>query len=308
MREQENREASPKKNICFIVNPFSGVGRNKDLENKLPRLLDHDQFDYSIMYTDYAGHATALAADAVQANYDIIVAVGGDGSVNEVAKSLIGTNKLLGILPAGSGNGFAMHLGLGRNIDRAITYLNEGASMTVDTCLVNDRHYVNLAGVGFDGLVAYQMKNSTFRGLWGYVWLAIRETWNFKFPKYKITMDGKVIERDCLVVEVANAPMFGYNFLIAPQAKLNDGVLDIVVLKKVPKWRYLLSAWRFFNGTFHQSSLTETFVAKEVSIEVKKEAYVHVDGEGFRSSDDLNFSINALSLQVITPKGSKKVS
>ncbi|MEM8909277.1 MAG: acylglycerol kinase family protein, partial [Bacteroidota bacterium] len=109
-----------KKRICFIVNPFSGIHRNKQLEPKIHQLLDKDRYEYAIKYTNAPGHATELATIAIQEGFDIIVAVGGDGSINEVAQSLIGTDKILGILPAGSGNGLAMHLGLGRNLERAI--------------------------------------------------------------------------------------------------------------------------------------------------------------------------------------------
>ena len=305
MGNQATPNSHPKKRICFIVNPFSGIARDKKIEAKIPKILDLQKYDYTIEYTQHAGHATDLAAAAVTDDYDIIVAVGGDGSVNEVSKALIGTDKILGILPAGSGNGFAMYLGLGRNIDRAINYLNEDSTLLVDTCQVNDRHYVNLAGVGFDALVAYKMKQTKVRGLWGYVWFGFKEAWNFQFPKLKITIDGKMIEKECLVVEVANAPMFGYNFLIAPQAKLNDGILDIVVLKKVPKWRYFLSGWRFFNGSFHKSSLTETYTGKNVVVEVENEQAVHVDGEGYMANRNLNFSIKPLSLRVITPNSTK---
>ena len=227
--------------------------------------------------------------------------MGGDGSINEVAQALIGTDKVLGILPAGSGNGFAMHLGLGRKIDKAVQILNEGKVMTIDTCLLNDRPYINLAGVGFDALIANKIKGSKLRGLWGYFKLSLQEALRFKFPRYSITIDDQLIERDCIVVEVANAPMFGYNFLIAPQAKLNDGLLDVVIIKKAAKWRYLFSFWRFFSGTIQKSSLVETYVAEKVKIKINDDTPVHVDGEGYMVDRDLKFSLNKLSLRVLTP-------
>ncbi len=291
-----------KTKICFIVNPFSGVSRKKVLKPKIQQFLDLEKYDYQIKYTNAPGHATELAKQAVQENFDIVVAVGGDGSVNEVAQGLIGTDKVLGILPAGSGNGFAMHLGLGRKLDKAIKILNEGQVISIDTCELNGRPYVNLAGVGFDAIVAYKMKKSKLRGLMGYVKFSLKEALGFQFRKYNITIDDQVIEREFMVLEVANAPMFGYNFLIAPQAKFNDGVLDIVLIKKAPKWRYLFSFWRFFTGTIHKSSLVETYTAKKVTIEVKEETAVHVDGEGYLLKQDLQFSLNPLSLQVLTPK------
>ena len=290
-----------KQRICFIVNPFSGVNRNKKLEPIIQQRLDQEKYDYQIKYTQAPGHATQLAKEAIEEGDDIIVAVGGDGSINEVAQALIGTDKILGILPAGSGNGFAMHLGLGRKIDKAVQILNEGKVMTIDTCLLNDRPYINLAGVGFDALIANKIKGSKLRGLWGYFKLSLQEALRFKFPRYSITIDDQLIERDCIVVEVANAPMFGYNFLIAPQAKLNDGLLDVVIIKKAAKWRYLLSFWRFFSGTIQKSSLVETYVAEKVKIKINDQTPVHVDGEGYMVNRDLKFSLNKLSLRVLTP-------
>lgn len=291
-----------KKRICFIVNPFSGVNKKKLLLPKIQQLLDVQKYDYAIKYTEAVAHAIELSKQAVQEGFDIVVAVGGDGSINEVAQGLIGTKTILGILPAGSGNGFAMHLGLGRKLDKAIQILNEAHVLTIDTCMLNERPYVNLAGVGFDALVAYKMKKSALRGLWGYVKFSLKEALNFQFPKYKITLDDQTIERDCIVTEVANAPMFGYNFLIAPQAKLNDGLLDITIIKKAPKWRYFFSFWRFFNGSIHKSSLVESYTAKKVSIEIQEETAVHVDGEGYLINQNLHFSLNPLSLKVIVPK------
>jgi lipid kinase, YegS/Rv2252/BmrU family len=291
----------PKRKICFIVNPFSGIGRKKQLEPKLQKFLDHKQFDYSIKYTEAPGHATQIAEEAIQQGFDIIAAVGGDGSINEVAQALVGTDKVLAILPAGSGNGFAMHLGLGRNIERAIKILNSGEIITIDSCTLNDRPYFNLAGVGFDAHIAYKIKGSKLRGLWGYLKLTLQEAFGFKFPHYRIEIDDQIVERDCIVVEVANAPMFGYHFLIAPLAKFDDGLLEVVIIKKAPKWRYLFSLWRFFNGTVHKSSLVETYTAKQVKIESNENTAVHVDGEGFLSKGDLLFKLNRLSLRVLTP-------
>jgi len=206
------------------------LSRKKNVPVLIDNYLDKTQFDYTIAFTEYAGHATELAAAAVKQQYDIVVAVGGDGSINEVADALIGTSVQLGILPGGSGNGFAMHLGWGRSVVKA--------------------------------------KESTLRGLYAYTKFAILEAWSYPIETYTLIIDGEVVSKEAaLVIEVANAQMFGYNFVIAPQAKLNDGILDVLVVKKVPKWRYLFSLWRFFNRTFHQSSLVQTFSGKHIQIQ-----------------------------------------
>jgi len=213
------------KKIRFIINPFSGLSRKKNVPAIIEKHLDKKQFDFDIAFTQAAGHAINLAKEAVEQNYNIVVAVGGDGSVNEVASALIGTKVKLGILPGGSGNGFAMHLGLGRNIKKAIQILNNSKSITIDTCQLNGRPFVNLGGTGFDALVAYKAKQSTLRGLYAYTKFALLEAWSYPIQEYTIIVDNQEVTQECLVIEVANAQMFGYNFVIAPQAKLDDGIL-----------------------------------------------------------------------------------
>lgn len=290
-----------RKPILFIVNPFSGVGKQRIIEQRVDALLDKTIYAPEIRYTEYAGHATQLAAEAVENDTDIVVAVGGDGSVNEVMKSLVNTEVVLGIIPTGSGNGFAMHLGIGRQIDRAIQILNSGKTIIVDSCMINQHPFINLAGVGFDAHIAYHIKKSTFRGLKGYIWQTLLHAYKYEFPKIDITIDGQQMTKHCLVAEVANAPMFGYHFKIAPQAKFNDGILDVVIVKKVPKWRYLLSSWRFLTGSFHKSSLAEVYTGKSIQITCKDELAVHFDGEGFLTNKNLDFSIIPDSLRVMVP-------
>ncbi|MFK8103662.1 MAG: diacylglycerol kinase family protein [Saprospiraceae bacterium] len=300
--------STSKRKIRFIINPFAGVGQKARFAESIPQLLDLQQFDYDVCYTEYPQHATQLAKQAVLEGCDIVAAVGGDGSINEVAKGLIGTTTILAIIPAGSGNGLAMHLGIGRKAERAIQLLNESVVMKIDTGIVNGKPFINLAGTGFDAWIAYKTKLNKVRGLWAYVKHSMLETFSYQMQDYEITIDGRTINRACLVVEVANAPMFGYNFVVAPLAKLNDGLLEVVLIKKAPKWRYVFSFWRFFNKSVHQSSLTERYTAKKVSIKkIKKDLSLHLDGEGFLVSHSLEFSINELSLHILIPPAYSEV-
>ncbi len=296
-----------KRKIRFIINPFAGVGQKVSFAKSIAQLLDLQLFDYDVCYTEYPQHATQLAQQAVLDGYDIVAAVGGDGSINEVAKGLIGTDVVLAIIPAGSGNGLAMHLGIGRNAERAIQLLKECVVMKIDTGIVNGKPFINLAGTGFDAWIAYKTKLNKVRGLWAYVKHSMLETFSYQIQDYEITIDDRTINRACLVVEVANAPMFGYNFVVAPLAKLNDGLLEVILIKKAPKWRYLFSFWRFFNKSVHQSSLTERYTAKKVSIKKSNAALsLHLDGEGFLVSNNLEFSINELSLHILIPPAYSK--
>lgn len=290
------------KKVRFIVNPFSGTNRKRNLAKLLQEHLDTSIYQYEICYTEFAGHAIELAKEAVEKGFDMVVACGGDGSVNEIAGPLIGTDTVLGVLPCGSGNGFAMHLGMGRNVKKAIHYLNTGKPASIDSCQMNGRSFVNLSGIGFDGVVAKRLHGSKLRGFIAYFKYVVEEVLKYKMLPLEITVDGRHMERACLLAEVANAPIYGYGFSIVPTAKFDDGMLEVLLVKAVPKWRYLFELWRFFNDSFHKSSLTECFSGKEIVVRPLMQTAVHVDGEGFELKDEARYSILPGSLQVMRPK------
>jgi diacylglycerol kinase (ATP) len=291
-----------KKRVRFIINPHSGVRKRINLENLIAQELDKTQFDYHITYTEYAGHATELAAEAVTEGYDMVVAVGGDGSVNEVAKSLIGTDTVLGILPAGSGNGFAMYLGWGRDITTVLRRFNTAKIETIDTGLMNDRPFVNLAGVGFEASVVFNTRNAQKRGMQGYIKGFFNQLFSYKFKTYKIKVDNQSYETDALTITVANAPMYGYNFIVAPLAKYNDGKLEVVVFKKARKLRYLVTTFRMLNRTVNKSPLVKRFSGEKIEISLKEPDFAQVDGEGYPiENEKLVFTVKPLSLKVLVP-------
>lgn len=290
------------KKVRFIANPFSGANRKRNLARMLNDHLDTHLFEYELCYTAYAGHALMLAEEAVKKGFYMVVACGGDGSVNEIASQLVGTSTLLGVLPCGSGNGFATHIGVGRNIARAIQHLNEGRPITIDTCMMNEKPFVNLSGIGFDAVVARRLHGSRIRGFWGYLRYTLEEVLRYRNQKLEISIDGEVFHRTCLLAEVANAPVYGYGFSIVPPARFNDGKLEILIVNDAPKWRYLLELWRFLNHSFHKSPLVECYTGREVSIRPASATAVHVDGEGFDLDGEARFSIRPHSLRVLVPR------
>lgn len=296
-----------KKRIQFIVNPRSGVTKKHRIVDLIEQEIDTNYFDYEIVYTQYAGHATLLAAEASKDGFDIVAAVGGDGSVNEVARGLIGTETILGMIPAGSGNGFAMHLGWGRNIRSVIRRLAYAEVERVDTCSVNGHTFVNLAGVGYEAAVAQQLRTVKKRGLQAYMRLSFSGMSKYKFKTYKITVDDKELVTKALSITVANAPMYGYNFVVAPLAKYNDGLLEVIVFKKLPWIRYFISMRRFFDNTMHRSSVVHRLSGSKVEIEISEPEFAQYDGEGFLvENNKLVFDINPLSLNVLMPKKEPK--
>ena len=290
-----------KKKVVFIINPFSGTSAKESIPELISRTFDTNKYDYSIQFTEYAGHAIALSKEAANKKVDIAVAVGGDGSVNEVAQSLLGSDTCLGILPGGSGNGFAMHLGLGRNQEKAIDFINTGKTITVDTCTVNDRFFANVAGIGFDARIAFMTKKNKKRGFLPYFSTSMKESSKFKPTSLEINIDGQQIQGEYAAAVVANASMYGYHFTIAPGASLQDGIMDIMLIKKAPLYKYFLTSYRFLNRSLHLSRITETYQGKELNIKLSEEDYLHVDGEGYESELDLTFRIHPKSLKVIVP-------
>jgi len=291
-----------KKTIRFIVNPFSGVSQKQNIHEVIKENLDASMFEFDLMFTQAPLHAKEIAQQSVDEQIDTIIAIGGDGTVNEVASPLLNTNCKLGIIPGGSGNGFAMHLGIGRNMKKAIKHLNHSKEITIDTCKLNDEFYLNLAGVGFDASVAYFTKQSSSRGFKVYFNNAMKEALNYQNMRYKIQYEDTIIEDKFLSINVANASMFGYNFKIAPLADLHDGLLDVVMIKDASKARYITSVWRFLNSSLHKSPIVNVNRTRQLSIESDQPMHYHRDGEGAMTSDKLVFSINPSSLKVLVPE------
>jgi len=290
-----------KKRIRFIINPFSGTSGKQTTPDLIKKNLDHSKFDYEVAFTEYAGHAIKLAKEGAELNFDYVAAVGGDGSVNEVAQSLLYTNTALAVLPGGSGNGFAMHLGLGRNIQKAIQFINNGHVIEIDTCTANNRFFINVSGLGFDARIAYKTKENSKRGFIPYFLTSVRESRKFKPQNLSIKVDEKIIKGEYAAAVVANASMYGYHFTIAPQASMQDGIMDLMLIKKAPLYKYFMTTFRFLNRTLDKSDITETFQGKSISISMNEANYLHVDGEGYKTEKDLTFKINPKSLKVLAP-------
>lgn len=293
----------PPRRVAFIVNPMAGAHLARHVQESIDRHLNHRRFIYGIWPTEHAGHAAELARRAVNEGYEIVVAVGGDGSINEVASALIGTEAVLGIVPAGSGNGLAMHLGYGREIGPAIRKFNTAEVRTIDCGLLNGRPFFNMAGLGFDGLVSNLMQGRQWRGFLPYALTSVEACLRYQPRRVRIeTDDSQVIEETCFAISIANGPMYGYNFQIAPDASLDDGQLAVVLLKKAPKWQYVFALPASLQGRIYEASFVHHFKARRVRICSDHENYVHIDGEGLVIQGDLEFEVKPKALKVLAPK------
>lgn len=290
-----------RKKILFIVNPISGLGKQKRIEKWIDEGLDKSKFMSSIVHTTHAGHATDLSKKAIEDGVDIIVAIGGDGTVNEVGQTLIGSSTVLGIIPAGSGNGLARHLKIPFNFNKAINVINKGNVRKIDTATVNDKVFLSVAGIGYDAFVARKFSKVAKRGFISYFRIVSAEYPKYTPKKYELEIDGKKITRRALLVTFANSNQFGNNTSIDPQARIDDGYIDVCIVRRIPLLLIPFYVPLLFTKAFHKTHYIEIIKAKEVRIIRKKGKTIHFDGDPFKMSKTLDMKINPLSLNIIVP-------
>ncbi|WP_185152717.1 diacylglycerol/lipid kinase family protein [Fulvivirga aurantia] len=284
----------------FIINPNSGTRSKEQVPKLLYRYLD-GHIDYDIVFTKYAGEATKISNDN-KGKFNLIVAVGGDGTINEVARPLIDSETALGIVPMGSGNGLARHLGIPLNLKKAIITFQRPEISTIDTIKVDDQAFLNVAGVGFDAHIASIFAKSKKRGFITYANLALRELNKYRYAGYRLIIDGiEKTEKAPFIVSIANATQYGNNAHIAPGARIADGLMDICILQKVPFWYYPILLFHLFNGTVYKSRYYHCAQGKEVIIKrisEDSENHFHLDGDPFDLKSDIKLTIKPLSLKV----------
>ena len=290
-----------KQSIRFIINPISGVGKKNIIPGLIENNLNHDQFEYTLVYTEYKKHAKTLANQASKEGIDIVCAVGGDGSVHEVGTALIGTKTKLAILPAGSGNGLARHLNIPMNLKDAILCINDSNSIAMDTVLVNDKSFLGVGGYGFDAVVAQKFDTHHRRGLWGYVQLIIREFFKYNPINATIDIDGKVKSLPVVLLTVANSSQFGNGFTISPKSDVTDGELELVVLKPFSIWSAPSIVYRFFMKKNGKSRHSEIIPFKTAKLKLSKKI-AHYDGEPVDVKNEINVSVVPKSLYILIGK------
>ncbi len=288
-----------KEKIAFIVNPVSG-GRNKSgFEKMVKESLDLTIFDPVISYSGHPGHACDLTKEALKQNIKKIVAVGGDGTVNEVAKSIMNSDAALGIVPFGSGNGLARHMGIPVSPSKALKRLNNASVKINDAGLLNDIPFFCTSGIGFDAHIGKIFATLKGRGFSGYVKAVLKEFANYKPQQYQVTINGHTLTRNAFLITFANASQYGNNAYIAPQANVTDGKLDICILKPFPVYSMPGLALRLFNKTADKSSFMEAMAGTEVIIERAQEGPIHLDGEPYETGKHIKVSILPKCLNIL---------
>ncbi len=288
-----------RKRILFVINPISGGKKKTAFNKQVLEVLDLEKFDPTFKITDHANHAFELGRSAIEEGYDAVVAVGGDGTINELGSAILGTSMPLGIIPEGSGNGLALYLGIPLNESAAIRRINRFETAEVDTGVVNGRHFFNIAGLGFDASVSDRFATDNSRGPIGYLRSAINVLGDFQPSTYTLLIDGKEYKKEAFMISVANSPQYGNNAYIAPQASINDGLLDVCIVKKFPLYLFPKMVFHLFTKSADQSEYVEIFPGKEIIILRDEKGPVHVDGEPVEMGKKLEITIKPKSLKII---------
>ncbi|MBR0183283.1 MAG: YegS/Rv2252/BmrU family lipid kinase [Bacteroidaceae bacterium] len=276
---------SGKKKIWFIVNPISGTKSKAGIVAAIHKYMPPDRFDAEIRYTQRKGHAAQIAAEAIGQDVDIVVAVGGDGTVNETARALIHTNVALGIVPCGSGNGLARHLCLPMNPEKALSVISECNIHSLDYGLINGQPFFCTAGVGFDAFLSDKFNKSGHRGLLSYVENALKVGVTYKPETYELEINGGVDTEDCrqvhkaFLITCANASQYGNDFYIAPHASMSDGLMDVTVMEPFTLLEAPAIAYQLAHRTITSNSHIRTFKCKSLTIHRQQPGVIHYDGD-----------------------------
>ncbi len=289
-----------RKSAILIINPISGTS-SKDGLDRMVRDSLAPHFDIDVRWTKGQGDATRIAREAVEQGIHSVFAAGGDGTVNETARALCGTDVALGILPCGSGNGLARHLEIPVDITDALGIIGEDHITACDHGIVNGREFFCTFGVGFDALVSEKFANDKRRGKLTYLRNTVKEYFSYDAEEYTIVANGKVLTERALLVAVCNASQYGNNAYIAPNASITDGLLDITVVHMGSPLTTALVGVDLLTGYINRNTLIDSFRVSEAVIKRSKKGPAHIDGEPVEMGDEIAVKCNAGALHVYTP-------
>lgn len=288
------------KKIVFVVNPISGVGRKDQLPEVVDKYIDRESNDVEIIFTEYAGHAFEIAKQKAVAGVDIVVAVGGDGTVNEVARGLVESQTALGIIPCGSGNGLARHLMLPINMEGAMQIIAECVIHDLDYGVINGHPFFCTCGMGFDAFISQKFADAGKRGPMTYIENVLVEGLKYKPETYSVTLDGNEAEPyKAFLISVANASQYGNDAYIAPKASMSDGFLDVVIMEPFDILDAPQVGLDLMNKTLDKSSKIRLFRAKDIHITRANSGVIHYDGDPIMEGEDLHVQLRSKGIRII---------
>ncbi|WP_337389532.1 diacylglycerol/lipid kinase family protein [Prevotella sp.] len=288
-----------KKNIVFIMNPISGTVKKAGIPRLVEKYLDKDKFSYTIQCTQYAGHATKIAEKAKDEHADIVVAIGGDGTINEVGRALIQSDTAMGIIPCGSGNGLARHLMLPMDTKKAIKVINEGEIHKLDYGLIDGHPFFCTCGMGFDAYISMKFAQAGKRGPVTYLENILKEGVKYEPERYCVKSDEYNTEQRAFLISCANASQYGNNAYIAPQASMSDGLLDVIIMDPFDMLDAPQISIDMFNKTLNKNTKIKTFKSKHLDIQREKPGYIHYDGDPIMAPANITIHVVSKGINII---------
>ena len=288
------------KKIVFILNPISGTHSKKEIPEIIEQTIDRELFDHQLILTEYAGHAAEIAKDCAARGIDIVVAVGGDGTVNEVARSLVHTQTALGIIPCGSGNGLARHLCLPMDIKKSIQIINECKIEAFDYGVINDLPFFCTCGMGFDAFISLKFAEAGKRGPITYVENVLKEGLKYKPETYEVESDDGKHRYKAFLIACANASQYGNNAYIAPGATMKDGEMDVIIMEPFDTLEAPKIASDLFMKTLPSNSKIKTFRTKHIHIHRKEPGAIHYDGDPVMTNPEVDVHIEPAGIRILT--------
>ena len=287
---------------AFIINPVAGGKDKTGLIEEIKQYIDKD-IDYEIIFWEFKKQKKAIRQMLREKGFDIAVAVGGDGTVNQVARAVRFTDTALAIIPSGSGNGLARQLNIPLTVKESVQLIGKGKEIYIDGCSINNKIFFCTAGTGFDAHIGKLFAKSKNRGFYSYFKITVGSLLSYKPQLYSLNIDGKEVNVKAFLITFANASQFGNDAFIAPQADIQDGLIDVCILKPFKFWHVPGLAVKMFKKKFNESHLYEAYKAKNVLVTRQTEAPVHYDGEPKKMGTELEIKIYPAALKVIVPIG-----
>ena len=281
------------------MNPISGTASKANIPKLIEETLDKGLFDYELRLTERAGHAAEIAAEAQREGVDIVVAIGGDGTVNEVARAIVDSKTALGIVPCGSGNGLARHLMLPMNAKKAIEVINRCEIHDLDYGIINGHPFFCTCGMGFDAFVSQKFAEAGKRGPITYVENVLREGLKYKPETYEIRDETGTMRAKAFLISCANASQYGNNAYIAPQASMSDGLLDVIIMEPFDMLDAPQISLDMFNKTLDKNSKIKTFKCRQLHIHRKQPGIIHFDGDPTMADADVDIELKAKGIRVV---------
>ena len=293
--------------IVAIVNPLSGAGATPDAASRRVALLESKFTAANVIgavhLTERPGHAGDLARAARASGARMVIAWGGDGTINEIGTALAGSEVVMAIVPAGSGNGFASEIGVPTAPDAAIDVALHGRSRPIDAGELDGRLFFNIAGIGFDAVVAEQFNLQTLgrRGMGPYVRIGLRECFRYRAARYRIVLDGEELVTDALLIAFANGREYGNRIRLAPHARMDDGKLEAMVVEDRAPLSRLWAGRHLALGTADKATRITARSIESARIETDGDMLYHLDGEIGRASGSISVRIRPKALIVRVP-------